>query len=268
MRWPFYFLGCQLLHHTVPVVYTLLLADNRDNRDNTAICIISGGLDSLCVCAYLSEFKKFQIKALTFSYGQRAKREINTARKATKMLGIDDHRIIDINFMKELYGNSNVLTSKNMRISQKFNYNLVVPLRNAIFITIASAWAFSCNAVMIAYGAHANDSRYPDCRPEFAKSIAKSLNLAEIDRINSGLKKRISIWSPSLDGITKSQLVKIGYKLLGDKIFQTWSCYSDGVRIPGNGLVHCGRCESCINRKRAFSKAGIEDKTAYASIRK
>lgn len=246
-------------------MFTRLLADSRAD---IAICITSGGLDSLCVCAYLSEFKKFQIKALTFSYGQKAKREIRTAKKASKMLGIDEHRIIDINFMKDLYDNSNALTSKNMKIGQKFNYNLVVPLRNAIFITIASAWAFSCNAVMIAYGAHAGDSRYADCRPEFAISIAKSLNLAEIDRINLGLKKRISIWSPSLDGITKSQLVKIGYKLLGDKIFQAWSCYSNGVRIPGNGLAHCGRCESCINRKRAFSKAGIEDKTAYASIRK
>jgi len=239
-----------------------------DSRDEIAICITSGGLDSLCICAYLRKYKKFQIKALTFSYGQRAKREISTAKKASQMLGINEHRIIDINFMKKLYGKSNALTSENMRLGQKFDYNLIVPLRNAIFITIAAAWAFSCNARMIAYGAHADDSRYADCRPEFAKSIAKSLNLAEIDRINLGLKKKVSIWSPSLDGITKSQLVRLGYKLLGDTVFQAWSCYSNGIKIPGKGFVHCGRCESCINRKTAFSKAGIEDKTAYANIRK
>jgi 7-cyano-7-deazaguanine synthase len=43
---------------------------------------------------------------------------------------------------------------------------------------------------------------------------------------------------------------------LGDKIFNTWSCYK-------NGKVQCGKCESCNNRKDAFLEAGIEDKTLY-----
>lgn len=184
------------------------------------------------------------------------------------MLDIEEHRTIDMSFMKELYGNSNALTSEHIKLGKNFRSSLIVPVRNAIFITIAVAWAVSCNAKLVAYGAHAEDIRYPDCRPEFVKSLTKSLNLAEMGRINSRSRNKISIWSPSIDGITKFDLVKIGYQIVGDLVFQSWSCYSNGVRVPGRGLVHCGMCESCINRKVAFSKAGIEDKTIYANIRK
>jgi len=195
-------------------------------------------------------------------------REITIAEKFSKMLNVEEHQTINMNFMKKLYGDSNALTNEGARLAQNFNYNIVVPIRNAIFITIAAAWAISCNARLIAYGAHSEDMRYPDCRPEFIESIAKSLNLAEADRIKLGLKGKISIWSPSLDGIGKSQLLKVGYEILGDLVFKSWSCYSNGLKIPGKGIVHCGKCESCINRKTAFSKAGIEDKTVYANNRK
>lgn len=210
------------------------------------------------------ERKNYRIKALTFSYGQRADCEIDKAKKISNQLGFEEHRIVNINFMKKLYGNSNALTRDTLKLSRKFNYNLIVPLRNAIFITIAAAWGVSCGAKMIAYGAHSDDRLYPDCRPEFAESLAKTLNLAEIDRINLGLKKKISIWSPSVAGISKSQLLALGYNIVGDTLFETWSCYSNGLKIRGKGNVHCGICESCINRKTAFSKAGIEDKTIYA----
>ncbi|MDQ5870370.1 MAG: 7-cyano-7-deazaguanine synthase [Thermoproteota archaeon] len=240
----------------------------RKTRNEIAICIISGGLDSLCVAAYLKECENYNIKTLAFSYGQRAMREITIAEKFSKMLNVEEHQTINMNFMKKLYGDSNALTNEGARLAQNFNYNIVVPIRNAIFITIAAAWAISCNARLIAYGAHSEDMRYPDCRPEFIESIAKSLNLAEADRIKLGLKGKICIWSPSLDGIGKSQLLKVGYEILGDLVFKSWSCYSNGLKIPGKGIVHCGRCESCINRKTAFSKAGIEDKTVYANNRK
>ena len=66
-----------------------------------------------------------------------------------------------------------------------------------------------------------------------------------------------------LDRIDKSNLIKMGYEYLGDKIFQTWSCYSDGINI-GERRIHCGICESCINRRKAFKNSNIRDKTEYA----
>jgi 7-cyano-7-deazaguanine synthase len=190
------------------------------------------------------------------------------AKRISNKLHIAEHRVIDMSFMKELYGYSNALTNEKIKVGRNFRSSLIVPVRNAIFITVAVAWAVSCNAKLVAYGAHSEDFRYPDCRPEFVKSLAESLNLAETNSTNSRARNKISIWSPSVDGMTKFELVKAGYQIVGDLVFQSWSCYFNGVKVPGKGLVHCGLCESCINRKVAFSKAGIEDKTIYANIRK
>ena len=116
--------------------------------------------------------------------------------------------------------------------------------------------AFTLNASMVAYGAHTGDQNYPDCRPNFAKKLETAFNQGEIDGIKSKLRKEIEIWSPYRQGLSKSDLLKSGMKILGDSIFKTWSCYS-------NKKYHCGMCESCNNRKIAFVKAGITDKTKY-----
>jgi 7-cyano-7-deazaguanine synthase len=231
--------------------------------EKTAICIMSGGLDSLCATAYIKSYKKYAIKIITFSYGQRAKREIVQSKRLAKALNSDEFRIIDINFMKEIYGKSNVLTSNKLSIPSKFDYSIVVPIRNAIFITIATAWAFSVNANLVVYGAHTDDFNYPDCRPKFIESITNTLNIAEEDKIKNGFKRKISVWSPSLEGINKYELLKLGHEILGDTIFESWSCYSNGKKIHQD-ILQCGECESCINRKMAFTNAGIEDKTVYA----
>jgi 7-cyano-7-deazaguanine synthase len=231
--------------------------------EKIAICIMSGGLDSLCAAAYIKSYKKYAIKIITFSYGQRAKRELVQSKKLAKALSSEEHRIVDINFMKDLYGNSNVLTSNKLSIPSKFDVSIVVPIRNAIFISIAGAWAFSVNADLIVFGAHADDYNYPDCRPKFIKSISESLNIGEEDKIISGINRKVSVWSPSLEGMSKYELLKIGHEILGDIIFESWSCYSNGKKIHKK-ILQCGVCESCINRKMAFTKAGIEDKTIYA----
>lgn len=231
--------------------------------EKIAIGIMSGGLDSLCAAAYVKNYKKYTIKIISFSYGQRARREIIQSKKLAKILNSDEYRTVDISFMKELYGNSNVLTNSKFSIPSTFDHSIVVPIRNAVFITIATAWAFSVNADLIVLGAHADDFHYPDCRPKFIQSITNALNAGEEDKIKNGSKRKISIWSPSLEGITKYELLKLGHKLLGDIIFESWSCYTNGKRIHKD-IVQCGECESCINRKMAFSKAGIEDKTIYA----
>ena len=217
----------------------------------------------------------YDLYILTFLYGQRASREIQSAKKFSKLLKAKDHRIIDISFMKKIYGTSNALTYNKYDLPKNFDYSIVVPVRNAIFITIAAAWAMTINAKLIAYGAHADDYRYPDCRPEFIKSVTDMLNIAESDGIKLGIRNKITVWSPAVEEFDKSELLRIGYQILGDKIFGAWSCYSSGIKRrkikygcdKNNVFLQCGLCESCINRKIAISKAGIKDKTHYASNR-
>ena len=219
-----------------------------------AVIVFSGGIDSVCAVSFLKS--KYDLYGITFSYGQKADMEIAAAKSFAKKLGLKQHKIIDIGFMKDLYGDSNVLTSKKRNIPSKFEYSIVVPIRNAVFLSVASAWAFTLIASLVVYGAHTGDTHYPDCRPIFAKKLESAFNQGEIDGINSKLRNSIKIWSPYREKLSKSDLLKSGIEILGDSIFKTWSCYS-------NKKYHCGECESCNNRKVAFTKAGIKDKTKY-----
>ena len=221
-----------------------------------AVVVFSGGVDSICAVSFLKS--KYELYGITFSYGQKANNEVAAAKTFAKKLGLKEHKIIDIGFMKNLYGDSNVLTSSKKKIPSTFDYSIVVPIRNAVFLSIASAWAYTLNASLVVYGAHTGDKHYPDCRPTFARKLESAFNQGEIDGIKSGLRKNIEIWSPYRQGLSKSDLLKAGMKNLGDLIFKTWSCYA-------NKKYHCGSCESCQNRKKAFAKAKINDKTRYLS---
>ena len=188
-----------------------------------AVIVLSGGIDSVCMGAILKS--KYDLYGITFSYGQRANQEIKSAKKIGKTLKLKEHKILNINFMKNLYGESNVLTNSNKKIPSEFDYSIVVPIRNAVFLSIATAWAFTLNASLIAYGAHTEDKKYPDCRPAFTKKIESAFNQGEIDGIKKKLRKKIKIWSPYLAKISKKQLICSGHRILGDKIFEAWSCY-------------------------------------------
>jgi 7-cyano-7-deazaguanine synthase len=218
--------------------------------------VFSGGLDSVCTATYLR--KQYDLYGITFSYGQKASKEVKVAQQFSKLLKFKEYKVVDIGFMKDLYEKTNALTNSKIEIPSKFDYSIVAPIRNAIFLSIASAWAFSKKAELVVYGAHLGDMRYPDCRPAFSRSLSKALNEGESDGIKLGLRRKIRIWSPFMENLSKSDLLKNGYVDLGEHIFKSWSCY-------GNTKIHCGKCESCNNRKLAFHQSKILDKTQYST---
>lgn len=218
-----------------------------------AVAVFSGGLDSACYAAELAS--RHELYGITFSYGQRAARELEAARELAGAVGLREHRTADMGFMGGLYGGSNALTGTGP-VPESFDHSIVVPARNAVFLAVASAWALEIGAGTVAYAAHSGDGNYPDCRPEFAAKLAEALNLAESDRIASGAMRPLVISSPYADGRSKADLLCSGHAILGDAVFRTWSCYL-------GGSTHCGRCESCRNRRAAFAEAGIADRTRY-----
>ena len=132
------------------------------HRTRRTVVIVSGGLDSCGVASYWKD-RKHHIYLLTFNYGQRARREIKSALEVGNLLEAKEHKVIDISFMKELYGSSNVLTDESKSMPGHFQSNVIVPIRNAVFLTIAAAHAFAIGAEVVAYGAHLTDQPYPAC---------------------------------------------------------------------------------------------------------
>jgi 7-cyano-7-deazaguanine synthase len=209
------------------------------------VIVLSGGPDSV-TAAYWAREKGYEVYALTFNYGQKAQIEIEHAAEIAETLKIP-HKVIDLSNLSGIYEGVTSLVDGNMEVSGEFTDPIIVPFRNGVFLSVAVAYADSVDADLILYGAHAGDEQnYPDCRREFYEAFQKAARL--------GTEREITIKSP-LSHLRKSGVLREAVSL-GVPLEKTWSCY-----LPGPN--HCGRCESCNNRKRAFVEAGIPDPTKY-----
>lgn len=209
------------------------------------VIILSGGPDSATV-AYWAKSLGYQIYALTFNYGQIADKEIEFAQKIAQNISASI-KIVDLSSLRQIFTGVTSLCDEKIPLTEKFTQPIIVPFRNAIFLSTAVAYASSIDANMIAYGAHGSDAQfYPDCRKEFYEAFEKTAQL--------GTDSKIKIEAPFSE-YSKAELIKKGNEL-GVPFEITWSCYRSGKK-------HCGKCESCINRKKAFKKAKILDPTEY-----
>jgi len=212
--------------------------------------IYSGGVDSTVLLAHLLAEGR-EVHCLSVDYGQRHRRELEAARAICAHYGVD-HRLADLRALAPLFG-SNALTGgvkvPEGHYEEESMKATVVPNRNMLLISVATAWAVSLRAESVAYGAHGGDHAiYPDCRPEFAEALDRAVRLADWHEV------RLERPFVKMD---KAAIVRRGAEL--DVPFGlTWSCYVGGER-------HCGKCGTCVERKEAFRLAGVTDPTDYAA---
>lgn len=215
------------------------------------IVIYSGGLDSTVLLAKLVS-EGHEVKALSVDYGQRHKREIESAAKICAELKVE-HRIADLSSLKPLLGGSSQTddsipvphghyAEENMKLT-------VVPNRNALMLSTAFAWAISLKFDAVAYAAHAGDHAiYPDCREEFTTPFAEAMLNADWHRV--------ALMRPFIN-ITKADIVKVGHALGADHIMaMSYSCYEGKEE-------HCALCGTCQERRSAFRDSQVEDLTNY-----
>ncbi len=226
--------------------------------DKTVV-LSSGGIDSTTAMAIAkSEGKK--IYSLSFSYGQRHSIELEASKKVAASIGVEAHKIVDIDLRQ--FGGSSL--TDDIHVPKHDTLNDIetndipityVPARNTIFLSYAMAWAEVLKAASIYIGVTAIDySGYPDCRPEFIAAFEKMANLAT----KTGVTKEtvLAIKTPLIN-LSKAQIIKTGVRL-GVDYSLTMSCYD-----PDPKGKSCGKCDSCLHRKKGFKEAGISDPTIY-----
>jgi len=221
-----------------------------------AVVLLSGGLDSSTVLAMALE-RGFEVVALTFDYGQKHRRELDSATRIAKHYGAKEHIVVSLDLGR--YLNSS-LTQDSISIPSGRSKaeigaeipSTYVPARNIVFLSIASSIAESRGAASVFIAANANDySGYPDCTPEFMDAFQKMLDVGtKAGREGHGIKIEAPILRKS-----KTQIVREAIRLrvpLG----LTWSCYSGGAKA-------CGKCDSCRLRLEGFEAAGVRDPLEY-----
>ena len=221
-----------------------------------AVVLISGGLDSATTAA-IAKSEGYEIYALSFDYGQRHAREIESARAVAESLGAADHLTISFDMRK--IGASALTADIDVPVDRgddEISSGIpitYVPARNTIFLAFALSYAESIGAEDIFIGVNQIDySGYPDCRSEFIAAFENLANLATKAGVEG--KSRFRIRTP-LIRLTKAEIIKRGLEL-GVDYSLTWSCYQGGQRA-------CGRCDSCKLRLAGFADAGARDPLEY-----
>jgi 7-cyano-7-deazaguanine synthase len=215
---------------------------------DTAVVLLSGGLDS-STAAYLADASGYDILALSFDYGQRHDRELESARRVASALRVAEHRVITIDLAS--WGHSSL--TGHGEIPQDGSQGAIpstwVPARNLIFLSIASGYAETMGASAIYVGVSQVDySGYPDCRREFVEAYQRAANQSSRNYVEYGMQ--ITVVAPFLD-MPKAGIIRLGLRL-GLDYGLTWSCYLGGDRP-------CETCDSCRLRAAAFESAGVGD---------
>ncbi len=229
------------------------LAKIDDSRP--AVLLLSGGLDSMVV-AGLAKEAGYAVHALTIDYGQRHSRELQSARDIASRLQLERQVELPLDLRK--FGGSALTDQIDVPKSGLTDQIPVtyVPARNLVFLALTTAFAEASGAQDIFIGVNALDySGYPDCRPEFIASFAKTAALGT----KSGVEGAPFTIHAPLQEMTKADIATQCARLGFDPSW-SWSCYD-----PTPSGQACGQCDSCRLRKKGFHQAGIEDSTAYAA---
>jgi 7-cyano-7-deazaguanine synthase len=224
-------------------------------KDELAVCLVSGGMDSL-VCAAIANEEYKNLAFLHLNYGQKTEqRELQSFKKIAEHYKVptSHQKIIDVSFLKQIGGSS--LTDDKIDV-KKYKGDSVeipdsyVPFRNTHIISMAVSWAEVIGAKKIYIGAVYEDSSgYPDCRPSYYKAIN---NL-----IKEGTKDgNIEVITPVIF-LKKDEIVLKAIEL-NAPLEYSWSCYERNDQA-------CGVCDSCALRLRGFQKANLQDPIEYIS---
>ncbi len=222
-----------------------------NNTRKTAVCLVSGGLDS-CVTAAIAA-QEYNPAFLHVNYGQRTEdRELEAFNRIADFYDVRERLITDIKYLKQIGGSA--LTDDSLDVPENSLGNpgipvTYVPFRNTHIIAIAVSWAEVIGAEKIFIGATEVDSSgYPDCRRTYYKAYNRLI------REGTRPETHIEIVTPLID-MSKAEVVKRGVEL-NAPLELTWSCYKSEDKA-------CGRCESCLLRLKGFGEAGIKDPIPY-----
>ena len=224
-----------------------------------ALVLTSGGVDSTtCLAMAVEKYGSENVVGLSIFYGQRHKKEIEAANAVCDFYKVE-HITLDLSTMFK-FSDCTLLEhsdgeipeesySEQLKKTDGKPVSTYVPFRNGLFLSSASAIALSKGCTVIYYGAHSDDAAgnaYPDC----SKAFNDAMNTA----IYEGSGKQLQIEAPFI-GLNKAGVIAKGFAL-GVPYELTWSCYEGHDKA-------CGKCGTCIDRKRAFEDNGTKDPIPY-----
>jgi len=146
----------------------------------------------------------------------------------------------------DLYGDHWSTTGANFPDSASPDEAVFLPGRNPLLLIKPALWCAANGINRLAMATLANNP-FDDATPEFFARFADMI------RVATGASLEVA---RPFERFTKTQVLRLGRDL---PLELTFSC------LAPIGDRHCGCCNKCAERQRAFEAAGIIDHTAYAN---
>ncbi len=143
-----------------------------------------------------------------------------------------------------LYRNHWSMTGEKIPGAKSRDEAVYLPGKNILLISHGAVFCSLHGISHLAIGP-LKTNPFPDAAPSFFKAMGRTLSKA--------LSHKIQIHAP-FRSRTKNEVMKLGKNL---PLELTFSC------LNPKGLKHCGQCNKCAERKKAFRDARLPDRTTY-----
>lgn len=145
--------------------------------------------------------------------------------------------------VSDLYGRHWALSGDGVPDGASRDEAVYLPGRNVLLLGKALLWCH-LNGVPRLEMATLKGNPFPDATPTFFHAIAAAVNQA--------VRGAVEVAAP-FAALSKAEVLRLGRDL---PLRWTLSC------LKPSGGRHCGRCNKCAERRRAFAEAGLRDPAA------
>lgn len=216
----------------------------------TIAVLLSAGLDSAVLAA--SEARRARVQPIYVSAGlawEAAEREaLDRLLRTSPFARVDPPAHLTFS-VRDLYPATHWALTGTPPSAETPDEDVYLVGRNISLLSKAAIYCAGQHIGRLAIGPLAGNP-FPDATPEFFAAMARALSL--------GLDHPLEIATP-FAAMHKSDVIRLGIEL-GVALELTLSCIN-----PQAGSRHCGRCNKCGERRRAFIDAGTPDPTPYAT---
>ena len=222
-----------------------------------ALVVFSGGQDST-TCLGWAKNRFAEVETITFDYGQKHRVEVVQAQKIANVLGVKN-TLLSLDAFSQLNDSALIDGTQDISAQHRSHTNLpasFVPNRNAIFFTLAHAFAQKQGIEHIIIGVNQTDySGYPDCREPFIKALELALNL--------GSEAHITFHYPLMH-LSKAETFALSLKeeVLELVLQESHTCYNGDHTHVNPWGYGCGECPACLLRANGWEEfiAGTSNK--------
>ena len=207
---------------------------------------MSGGLDS---CVLLTESAKSYRRVWPIYVRQGLvweNTELYWLRRFIQQVGAREFHPLKVLscVMSDIYGNHWSTGHQLAPGARSKDEAVYLPGRNLILSLKPAVFAAMNKIPVLALGSLAHNP-FSDAAPAFFQQWGSVLS--------RGLGVKIQVIAPYRQR-SKSDVIRLG---------RAWPLHLSFSCIAPKGKRHCGRCNKCAERRRAFKLAKVEDKTIY-----